>query len=69
MARGYYLINKYPPVKRGGISVSGKTLNVTGDAQVRFRLACQPCNFYLLPINGSRGSNKLNWSLSLSCCS
>ena len=36
----------------GGISFSGKTLNVTGHAQVRFRLACQPCNCYLLPVNG-----------------
>ena len=28
------------------------TLNVTGYAQVRFRLACQPCICYLLPVNG-----------------
>ena len=27
----------------------GKTLNVTGDAQVRFLLACQPCNYYANP--------------------
>ena len=44
--------NKYPPVKTGGISFSGKTLKVTGNAQVRFRLACQPSIRYLLPING-----------------
>ena len=44
----------------GGISFSGIALNTTGDAQVRFRLACNPCNCYLLPINGSRGSNMLN---------
>ena len=60
------LKNKYLPVKRGGISFSGKALTITGNAQVRFRLACQPCNCYLLPINGSRGSNMLNWSLFLS---
>ena len=40
----------------GGISFSGKTLNVTGDAQVRLRLACQPCNCYLLPVNGFQQS-------------
>ena len=34
------------------ISFSGKTLNVTGYAQVRFRLACQQCICYLLPVNG-----------------
>ena len=31
-----YYINKYPPVKRGGISFSGIALTVTGDAGVRF---------------------------------
>ena len=44
--------NKNPPVKRGGIAFSGIALTVTGDAGVRFRLACQPCNCYLLPVNG-----------------
>lgn len=53
------------PVKRG-ISFSGKALPATGYAQVRFRLTCQPCNYYLQPINGFRGSNKLIWSLYLS---
>lgn len=48
---------KYP-VKRG-ISFSGKALHATGDAQVRFRLTCQPCNCYLQTINGSRESNRL----------
>ena len=43
-------------VQTGGISFSGKTLNVTGDAQVRFGLACQPRNCYLLPVNGLRVS-------------
>ena len=36
----------------GGISFSGIALPFTGCAQVRFLLACQPCNCYLLPING-----------------
>ena len=49
-----------------GISFSGITLNFTGCAQVRFLLACQPCIAYLLPVNGFRGSNMLNCSLSLS---
>ena len=40
------------PRQTEGISVSAKTLNVTGDSQVRFRLACQLCNCYLLPVNG-----------------
>jgi len=47
------------PGKNGGISFSGKTLNVTGDAQVRFRLACQPCNCYLLPVNGVKNKRAL----------
>ena len=32
------------------IEFSGKTLNVTGYAQVRLRLACQPCNYYVHPL-------------------
>ena len=44
-----FLYNKDPPGKTGGISFSGKTLNITGDAQVRFRLACQPCICYVHP--------------------
>jgi len=28
-----------------------------------FLLACQPRIFYLQPVYGSRGSNKLKWSL------
>ena len=44
----------------GGISFSGIALYDTGCAQVRFLLACQPRTDYLLPVNGSRGSNKLN---------
>ena len=35
--------------RNGGISFSGKTLNVTGDAQGRFRLACQPRICYVNP--------------------
>ena len=58
--------NKNPRVETRGISFSGITLNFTGCAQVRFLLACQPCIGYLLPVNGSRGSNMLNCSLSLS---
>ena len=34
--------NKYPPAIAGGISVSGIALTFTGNAQVRFLLACQP---------------------------
>ena len=40
--------------------IFGHSPNTTGCAQVRFLLACQPCNCYLLPIIGSRGSNILN---------
>ena len=36
----------------GGISVSGIALNVTGYAQVRFVLACQPCKGLQAPVNG-----------------
>ena len=46
------MVIKIPRRTTGGISVSGKNLNVTGYAQVRFRLACQPCIDYLLPVNG-----------------
>ena len=59
--------NKNPRMEMRGISFSGITLNFTGCAQVRFLLACQPCIGYLLPVNGSRGSNMLSCSLSLSC--
>ena len=44
----------------------GHSPNATGNAQVHRLLACQPCTDYLLPVNGSRGSNKLNWSSFLS---
>ena len=36
----------------GDISVSGIVLNTTICAQVRYILTCQPCNYYLLPVNG-----------------
>ena len=52
------------PPYNGGYFSFGHSPNITGCAQVRFRLACQPRNCYLLPINGSRGSNIANWSLS-----
>ena len=32
----------------------GHSPNNTGCAQVRFLLACRPCNYYLLAVNGSR---------------
>ena len=35
------------PRQTGCVSVSGKTLNVTDYAQVRFRLDCQPYNCYV----------------------
>ena len=34
--------NKYPPAKRGDISVSGKALKLQATHKVRFLLACQP---------------------------
>ena len=43
-------INIHPHI--GWFFIFGHSPNNTGDAQVRFRLACQPCNHYLLPING-----------------
>ena len=55
------VLNKYPPVKTGGIAFSGKSLKVTGDAQVRFRLACQPCICYLLLVNGLKRECLLLW--------
>ena len=35
-----------------GVAFSGIALTVTCDAQVRFGLSWQPCNCYLLPVNG-----------------
>ena len=40
------------PRVAGGISASGIALPITGEAQVRFKLACQPCKEYLLPVGG-----------------
>ena len=66
LSRGFrYTIKIHP--HSGWYFLFGHSPNNTGCAQVRFLLACQPCNCYLLPINGSRGSNIANWSLSLSC--
>ena len=56
------------PVYSGGYFFFGHSPNITGCAQVRLLLACQPCICYLLPVNGSLGSNTLNWSLSASFC-
>ena len=42
--------NKNPPY--GGYFSFGHSPNTTGCAQVRFRLAYQPCNCCLLPVNG-----------------
>ena len=44
------------PPYNGGYFSFGQSPKDTGGAQVRFLLACQPCNCYLLPVNGSRGS-------------
>ena len=49
-----------------GRSFSGIALPSTGWEPPLFSLACQPCICYFLPINGSRGSNRLICSLSLS---
>ena len=54
------------PPYNGGYFIIGHSPNTTGNAQVRLLLACQPCICYLLPVNGSHGSNRLSWSLSLS---
>ena len=48
------------PPHSGGYFCFGHSPNSTGGAQVRFLLACQPCNSYLLPVNGSRGSYMLS---------
>ena len=42
--------NKYPPAYASGISLLGIGLNTTGGVQMRFRLACQPCNCYVHPL-------------------
>ncbi|EKU70614.1 YbaN family protein [Selenomonas sp. F0473] len=51
-------INIHP--RSGWFFIFGHSPNITSGVQVRFLLACQPCVCYLLPINGSLGSNKLN---------
>ena len=60
----YRQINIHP--HSGWYFIFGHSPNTTGGTQVCCLLACQPCNCYLLPINGSRGSNIDNWSLSIS---
>ena len=40
------------PTHSGGYFIFGHSPNTTGGAQVRCRLACQPCKEYLLPVNG-----------------
>ena len=46
-------------IKNGGYLSFGPSPNNTGYAQVRFILAWQPCNCYLLLINGSVGRTSL----------
>ena len=38
-------------VQNGGYFSFGHSPNITGNAQVRLLLACQPCNHYLLLVN------------------
>ena len=49
----FYSTINIPP-HSGGYFIFGRSPNTTGCAQVRFRLACQPCIGYLLPVNGFR---------------
>ena len=46
-----HIINIHP--HSGGDFSFGHSPNTTGCAQVRRVLVCQPCNCYLLPVNGS----------------
>ena len=55
---------KIPP-HSGGYFSFGHSPNNTSGAQVRIK-RLPACAHYLLPVNGSRGSNILNWSASLS---
>lgn len=55
---------KIPP-HSGGYFGFGHSPNNTSGAQVRIK-RLPACAHYLLPVNGSRGSNILNWSASLS---
>ena len=60
------------PPHSGGYFIFGHSPNITGCAQVRFLLACQPCICYLLPVNGfpffrSPLSNTFSVSYSLPC--
>lgn len=57
-------IIKIPP-HSGGYFSFGHSPNNTSGAQVRIK-RLPACAHYLLPVNGSRGSNILNWSASLS---
>ena len=57
--------NKDPPRIAGGYFGFGHSPNNTSGAQVRIK-RLPACAHYLLPVNGSRGSNILNWSASLS---
>lgn len=58
------IIIKIPP-HSGGYFGFGHSPNNTSGAQVRIK-RLPACAHYLLPVNGSRGSNILNWSASLS---
>ena len=60
------------PPHSGGYFIFGHSPNITGCAQVRFSLACQPCICYLPPVNGfpfcrSPLSNTFSVSYSLPC--
>ena len=59
------MANKDPPRIAGGYFSFGHSPNNTSGAQVRIK-RLPACAHYLLPVNGSRGSNILNWSASLS---
>ena len=62
-----FVKKKIKTLKRGVFQFRKRqAANTTGYAQVRLLLACQPRMVYLLPVNGSRGSKILNWSVSLS---
>ena len=57
--RGFYEAIRIHP-HSGWFFFFGHSPHIIGYAQVRLLLACQPCSFYLLPVNGSRGSYILN---------
>ena len=53
------------PRRSRGYFIFGRSPHITGRPHVG--IGCLPARIgYLLPVNGSRGSNKLSWSVSLS---